>query len=88
MGLGDSTQALTDFTKSATLIEANTHTRTDLLIGYVFRNKAILERYFSHNTDAALASLDKGKSLLDREFVKYDKLKEEKAEDYAKAQKQ
>lgn len=88
MGLGDSTSALADFTKAATLIEGNTHTRSDLLIGYVFRNKAILERYFKGSIDDALTTLEQGKSMLDREFAKYDKMKTESPDNYAKAQTQ
>lgn len=88
MGLNDSTNAYSDFSKAATLIEGNTHKRNDLLIGYVYRNKAILERYDLGNIDAALATLDKGKEMLDREFAKFDKIKAEKPEDYAKFQKQ
>ena len=88
MGLGDSAKAYSDFSKAATLIDGNTHKRNDLLIGYVFRNKAILERYSLGKVDDALATLETGKTMLDREFAKYDKLKAEKPAEYAKVQKQ
>jgi hypothetical protein len=89
MGLGDSTGALADFTAGIKLIEANTHTRPDLLIAYTYYRKAIIERYHQHNVDAALATIEKGKAVLDKEWAKFVAKKAEiKPEQYAKDQKQ
>jgi hypothetical protein len=89
MGLGDSTGALADFTAGIKLIEANTHTRPDLLIAYTYYRKAIIERYHQHNVDAALTTIETGKAVLDKEWAKFVAKKAEiKPEQYAKDQKQ
>jgi hypothetical protein len=89
LGLADSTGALADFTSATKLIEANTHTRPDLLIAYTYYRKGIIERYNLHNVDAALASVDKGKAMLDREWAKIvAKKAEAKPEAFAKDQAQ
>jgi Tfp pilus assembly protein PilF len=89
LGLRDSVGAHSDFGAAAKLIEGNTHTRTDLLIAYTYYRKAILERYNQNNVDAALKTLDMGKTMLDREWSKITAKKAEmKAEEFAKLQKQ
>jgi hypothetical protein len=89
LGVLDSAGALADFTTAAKLIEANTHTRADLLIGYTYYRKAIIERYMNHNVDAALATVDKGKAVLDKEWAKVvAKKAEAKPDQFAKDQKQ
>ncbi len=89
LGLADSTGALADFTTSAKLIEAGTHTRPDLMVAYTYYRKGIIERYQAHNVDAALATVDKGKAMLEKEWAKIvAKKAEAKPEQFAKDQKQ
>jgi hypothetical protein len=89
LGLADSVGAHADFASAAKLIEANTHTRPDLLVAYTYYRKAIIERYNQHNVDAALATVDAGKKALDREWAKFvAKKAEAKPDQFAKDQKQ
>jgi hypothetical protein len=89
LGLLDSAGAHADFSNATRLIEANTHTRPDLLIGYSYYRKALIERYQQRNVNAALATLDKGKAALEREWGKVAaKRSEMKPEDFANQEKQ
>lgn len=89
LGLQDSAGALADFVEADKLIQANKHTRADLLIGYTYYRKAIIERYHQHNVDAALKSIDAGKVALDKEWAKISAKKADmKPEEFAKQEKQ
>lgn len=89
LGLKDSVGAHADFATAAKLIEANTHTRPDLLIAYTYYRKAILERYNQHSVDKALASLEVGKNVLEKEWAKIvAKKADTKPEEFTKLEKQ
>lgn len=89
LGIKDSVGALADFAAADKLIQANTHTKPDLLIGYTYYRKAIIERFHKKDADAALKSIDAGKVALDKEWAKIAAKKADiKPEDFAKQQKQ
>ncbi len=76
LALGDSASALKDFNMAAQKFDANPPQRPDMLASYTYYRKALIERYFSKDIDAALASLDKGKQTLAREWERIQKNKE------------
>lgn len=65
---GDSVQALNNFKDAVKYFEAKPPKNPDLLIAYVGYRLALLERYKNHDYEKALSSLEKGKSLLEKEF--------------------
>ncbi|TNE55211.1 MAG: tetratricopeptide repeat protein [Bacteroidetes bacterium] len=73
---GDSTKALVLFRKSTKLFKSDPPPMPDFMIGYAFYRTAILERYFQHDIDRTLTSLQEGKVVLQREF---DKIQVERA---------
>lgn len=88
LGIRDSAGAWADFNTAAQLVEANTHTNPDLQVAYIYYRKAILERYHKHSLNDALATLDRGKTILDKEWEKVKAKKAEaKPEAFAKDEK-
>lgn len=77
LALGDSSKALDDFNSATEKFQANPPQRPDLIATYTYYRKALLERYYKKDDDAALASLEGGKKILDQEWAKLQKSKDQ-----------
>lgn len=70
LAMGDSTGAYTNFAQAAKKFEATPPKRPDQLVAYIYYRMALLERYKMNDIDKALANLEKGKEMLDKEHAR------------------
>jgi Tfp pilus assembly protein PilF len=90
----DTANAYTDFQTALSKFESNAPENPDIFIAYTAWRVALVERYNKANLDGALAAIEKGKALLEKEhsrvIVAKDKYKPEQLakieEQYAGAQ--
>lgn len=82
LNLSDSSKALNDFGTAIGKYKEFEPQRPDQLVAYTFYRKALVERYAENDLDAALASLDNGKKLLDKEHQRLAKDKEQYGEQW------
>lgn len=88
MALKDTANAYKDFGQAIKLFDEDLPQQPDLLVAYLYYRKALIERYYKKDLDAALSGLDLGKQKLESEWARVEgmkaKLSEEQMTNYTK----
>ena len=75
LNFSDTLKALSDFIKSSEYYSANLPSLPDFYIGYVYYRLAIIQRYHYKDDSKALASIESGIELIDKEYSRMQNLK-------------
>ena len=85
----DTASAYADFKSAVTKFDAKAPERPDIFVAYTFWRMAVIERFHLKNQDLSLATLEKGKSMLEKEYARIQTMKDKyKPEELTKLQSQ